>query len=350
MATREYWLQLENHPWDVMPWGIDRRSGETLQPGPDDLFQPLPQEALIIRRYAAGWSAADDRPVNPWDLTEPDPARNNGTIPGATIEAKVGDEIIVHFRNADMRAGLPELERTHSLHPHGVAFATIYDGTYPLSPPDPAQFGRRGDRVAPGASFDYHWTCPFTSAGTWLYHDHSAFHMRSIQLGAIGTIIVRAGGERLPELPEGRLRREDDGPTHFAAVPPPPRQGEYIVFFHEMAGVGECLNGRRGLGNTPTFLASPDGRLKFRCINFTSRPQVFHLHGHRWKAGDGWVDSSLLGTTQTLTVDILEDSVQHGGGLGEWLLMSHVAHGVTGSLLVTPGGRVTLATGAGPSR
>ncbi|MFQ5858762.1 MAG: multicopper oxidase domain-containing protein [Anaerolineae bacterium] len=344
MATREYWLQIENHPWDVMPQGINRMTGEELAQGAGGLFRSLLAEALIIRRYTTDWAAPDDRPVNAWDLTEPDPAHTHGTIPGATIEAKVGDEIIVHLRNMDMRASLSEAERTHSLHPHGVQHSPLYDGAYPLSPPDPAQGGKRGDRVPPGDSFDYRWTCPFSSAGTWLYHDHSLSH-GSVRLGALGALIVRGGGERKPDLPAGPLRQPGDGPLSFAAVPEPPRQGEYILLFHELEGAGECLNGRQLLGNTPTLLAKPEGRMRFRIINFTNRPQTFHVHGHRWKQGDVWLDTEILGTAGTLTVDMLEDSSQHGGGLGEWLVMSHASHAMAGTLLVTEGGAVTLPAG-----
>ena len=67
----------------------------------------------------------------------------------------------------------------------------IYDGAYPLSPPDPAQMGKQGDRIGPGESFTYHWSCPHRSAsGVWLFHDHSMAHGRSDALGAIG--IARA--------------------------------------------------------------------------------------------------------------------------------------------------------------
>src|SRR5207245_808094 len=108
----------------------------------------------------------------PWDLNEPDPTDGTpdapgtmGTIPGPVIECNVGDSVVVHFRNMDLRATQnPPLEifipfpppghfieiplpptpfpierRTHSLHPHGFVFQKFFDGAYPLSAPDPAQ-------------------------------------------------------------------------------------------------------------------------------------------------------------------------------------------------------------------
>ncbi|MGQ0445836.1 MAG: hypothetical protein ACT4O2_12110, partial [Beijerinckiaceae bacterium] len=198
MATIEYWIQLENHPWDASPHNIDRITGENMKevtgkdpvdvtlksPGTGvtktrTMYNPLRDgdnviDALILRRYkpptlppgpnSDAWTVPDDRKVNPWDLNELDPTDNGtmGTIPGPVIECNVGDEVIVHFRNMDMRTRpvtkqvcfdfpfpicLPitteepiEIEtRIHSLHPHGFVFAATSDGAFPLSPPDSAQ-------------------------------------------------------------------------------------------------------------------------------------------------------------------------------------------------------------------
>lgn len=263
MATLEFWIQLENHPWDVCPNGIDRLTGEKFTPvgqwNGRDMFKPLGstdtkplgEDALILRRYkppqqndqSDAWTVPDDRKVNPWDLNEPNPTDTGtkGTIPGPVIECNVGDSVIVHFRNMDNRSTLgtkqvcfnvpfggeiclnvPSLtpfaieKRTHSLHPHGFVFAPTSDGAYPLSPPDPANpvaggaglgpdetalwaavpgFSgtlKKGDRVPPGGSFIYHWNTigwP-TTAGVWLYHDHSICDMENVELGAIGIIVI----------------------------------------------------------------------------------------------------------------------------------------------------------------
>ena len=139
MADKEYWIQIENRPWDACPNNIDRVHGEVDPNGnvvpatiehveevppitvtltsPETnvtttrtMFLPVNKgkgpsnapewqviDALILRRYTKDWQAPDDRKVNPWDLNEPDPTDNGtmGTIPGPTLECNVGDRIIV---------------------------------------------------------------------------------------------------------------------------------------------------------------------------------------------------------------------------------------------------------------
>lgn len=248
MGQIDYWIQIENHAWDVCPNGDDRMSGQSAKqlnpsvpaPGNQSLVspvtnvattrymnRPLAQEALILRRYTANWAAPDDRKVNPWDLNEPDPSDlgTMGTIPGATIECDLAlaDSVVIHFRNMDTRSVATE-KRTHSLHPHGFVFAPTSDGAYPLTPPDTSQpipageqaawasVGvtngfKQGDRVPPGGTFTYTWNTigwP-TTAGVWLYHDHSICDDENIGLGAIGIVVIHNSNDPLdvvsPDLP-----------------------------------------------------------------------------------------------------------------------------------------------------
>ncbi len=83
--VREYWLQLENRAWDAAPWNLDRATGEPLASG-EGPYLPATDDVLLIRRYTANWSAPMDAPVNPWDLTEPDPATTGGGLPGAVLQ------------------------------------------------------------------------------------------------------------------------------------------------------------------------------------------------------------------------------------------------------------------------
>lgn len=342
MARIEYWLQIENGPWDTAPNGVDRLSGATLARGADGMFKPLAGEALFIRRYTANWASGDDRPLNAWDLAEPDPAGGHGTIPGATIEAKVGDEIVVHFRNMDQRAGATEAQRTHSLQVRGLQAAAMYVGRFPYTPADPAQGNRRGDRVGPGESFDYRYTAPHQSnAGVWWYGDGGAGAAENVKLGSFGAVVVRGGGEGKANVPAQALRGAGDTPFRFANVPPPPSANDHLLVWHTLGDGVECLNGRQGGGNTPELIARANTRLKLRVLNLTQRARTITLDGHRWRHGDGWVDSELLGPGQGATIELLEGSAENGGGNGEWPIGCDGA--TIGSLVVTEGGPVVLS-------
>ena len=156
MPTIELWIQLEAHAWDICPSGKDRMTGLTVdqlvggKPPVNvtlrspvtgvtrtvKMFQPVRDsdgdvaEALILRNYTPNWAAPDDRKVNPWDVNERDPSDNGtmGTIPGKVIECSVGDTVIVHFRNMDMRSR-PLFKLTQAVAAKGVAMQMLSAGT-----------------------------------------------------------------------------------------------------------------------------------------------------------------------------------------------------------------------------
>jgi FtsP/CotA-like multicopper oxidase with cupredoxin domain len=247
----------------------------------------------------------------------------------------------------DHGAGLAVHERLHSLHPHGAQHTATHDGTFPLALADPAQANRRGDRVAPGDKFTYRWTCPQrAAAGAWLVHDASVAGIRGTGAGAFGVLLIRAPGEQEPDRPPVPVRQPQDSATRFAAVPQPPKRGEYILVFHELPGVGLCLNGRQLLGNTPTLVAGTGTRMTVRCLNATLGPVSVHLHGFRWEHAGSWVDTQVLPPGGGATLSIMAGSAEQGGDLGEWLVVGRSGTAsVAGSLLVTDGGPAVLASG-----
>jgi FtsP/CotA-like multicopper oxidase with cupredoxin domain/plastocyanin len=285
MAVIDIWVQIENHAWDTVPHRFDRMTGQDFNSGSVlvnltspvthatrnnvRMYKPLMDgtnvgEALILRRYTPNWAAPDDRKINPWDLNEPDPTDTGtmGTIPGPVIECNVGDTVKVHFRNMDSRAGKDPKARTHSLHPHGFVFKPTSDGAYPLSPPDPSQPvagppdetalwaaismtgpNKMGDRVPPGGTFTYEWDTfgwP-TTAGVWLYHDHSICDMDNVNLGAIGIIVIHNPADTdndfvvtAADLPNGSFT---DSPVVITCFPfPSPFPVKILP--HDLSGLG----------------------------------------------------------------------------------------------------------------
>ena len=102
----------------------------------------------------------------------------NGQVPGPTLELREGDRVVVHFRN--------RLSEPSTIHWHGLHIPARADGA-PFHP------------VAPGAQYDYVFTIPRGSAGTYWYHPHP--HHRTghqVAKGLYGVIIVRADDDPLP--------------------------------------------------------------------------------------------------------------------------------------------------------
>jgi FtsP/CotA-like multicopper oxidase with cupredoxin domain/plastocyanin len=449
VATIEYWIQLENPFWDLCPnpRNIDRMTGKPPKGGAPKtvtltspvtgatttrlMNMPIGHEdalhsALILRRYTENWAAPDDRKVNPWDVNEPDPTDTGtmGTIPGPVIECTVGDEVIVHFRNLDLRKPdgklLPIEKRTHSLHPHGFVFDRFSDGAYPLSPPDPSQpvgaeaaawaaVGvngfKQGDRIPPpadpdngiatAATYTYRWTTQGwpTTAGVWLYHDHSVCDMDNVEHGAIGIIVIHNRDDEqdvdvrdpanparnLPALlPAGQQNgspiRQDQGKDVFVD---PPARALYLQLYHSLGhNSGMVINGRKFLGNTPTVVAGPETLMRFGVVGMNMEHfHTFHLHGHRWtipgpdgttpdaiqqspqiRAVSQFEDTRIFGPANSFVFSIDNRSVAAGGvpsfmraggpgpqdGKGEWHMHCHVLmhmdDGMMGSLVVAESG------------
>lgn len=109
-----------------------------------------------------------------------------GTIPGPLLDAKVGDRVIVHFKNS-----LPE---PTTIHWHGVRVPAAMDGTVAMQQPIPA-----------GATFTYDFT--LKDAGLFWYHPHVRSDIQ-VQKGLHGAIRVRGPSE--PQVDDERILMLDD--------------------------------------------------------------------------------------------------------------------------------------------
>lgn len=100
-----------------------------------------------------------------------------GTVPGPTIRAKIGDRILVHFKN--------DLPEATTIHWHGLRLPTAMDGAGPAA-----------TAIAPGATFDY--TFDALDAGTYWYHPHVMAN-EQVDKGLYGAIVIADPSE--PTLP-----------------------------------------------------------------------------------------------------------------------------------------------------
>jgi plastocyanin len=151
----------------------------------------------------------------------------------------------------------------------------------------------------------------------------------------------------------------------------PPARAQYLLLFHEMAGVGVCINGRKFLGNTPTLLASPTTHMRFGAVAMGSMFHTFHLHGHRWvlPGPEGDNIGAIQSSPQVKAVSQFEDTRTFGPAnsfvfaidegqnfmrakpeapspRGEWHLhchvLDHMMDGMMGSLLIIDGGELAF--------
>jgi FtsP/CotA-like multicopper oxidase with cupredoxin domain len=93
----------------------------------------------------------------------------NGVLPGPMIRAKVGDKIVVHFKNS-----LPDAT---SIHWHGLRLPNDMDGVPGLTQ----------DPIEPGGEFLYEFTA--RDAGTFWYHPHINSSAQ-VGWGLYGSMIV----------------------------------------------------------------------------------------------------------------------------------------------------------------
>jgi len=263
----EYWIQARTRTWDVVPTGRDDwhdvpvRGRRTFR-------------AFVYQSMTAGFA-------------EPDGLAN---IPGPTLRCRVGDLLVVHFRNADERLG-----QAVTMHPHGVRYNPEYDGTFL------GAYTRAGGFVAPGEEFTYLWEATPDAVGVWPYHDHGPNHTLNTFRGLFGALVVYARDAKLPDVEE----------TLFLHSFTPPVTG--------LRPQLQAINGRAYAGNTPEIRARVGQDVAIHVMGMNNDFHDFHIHGHRWQDPSGaFVDTPTVGPNETITARFVEDNP------GRWLYHCHV--------------------------
>jgi FtsP/CotA-like multicopper oxidase with cupredoxin domain len=266
--VREYWIAAVPVTWNVVPNGRNAIEGETFS------REETTFKTIVYRRYTKDWV----RPLR----DNPKVVGDNDGIPGPLLRARVGDRILVHFKNLDN-----EFERPHSMHFHGVEYAVGSDGAFLPG------FSGPGANVRPGESFTYRLKAGPQSAGIWPYHDHSPSMTDSIDGGLYGALSIL-------------------GPRQE----PPDR--EFVVFFGKQLEFN-TINGRAFVGNTPIFRAKLGDVVQWDVLAIGDDHHTFHVHGHRWLSPSGVPeDTRTIGPAESFAVRWKE------GALGTWLYHCHV--------------------------
>ncbi|WP_205697138.1 multicopper oxidase domain-containing protein [Conexibacter sp. SYSU D00693] len=277
---REYWLVAEPVRWTIVP---NKR---------DEMMDAAVKGRTTFGAYAyVAYSKDFGRPLG------------KATIPGPTLEAEVGETLVVHFRN---RTKVPL-----TVHPHGVFYTPDMDGAYKGRFSDPGGF------VKPGATFTYVWECREGTEGVWPYHDHGPMDPLPVYKGLFGFLNVRKPGAPRPDV-------------------------EHYIAFHAFLPVAtglktayQCINGRSFTGNTPTLTAKVGQRVAQHITVMSDDFHTYHLHGHRWRGPDGRVvDNVTLGPADAYSLEFVEDNP------GRWFyhchVFSHLHEGMSGWYVVDP--------------
>jgi FtsP/CotA-like multicopper oxidase with cupredoxin domain len=268
----EVWVAAVPVTWHVVP--NERNAIEGMDFDPSETTM----RTVVYRQYTRDFAKMI-----------PNPDGNRG-IQGPLIHARVGQTILVHFRNLDT-----EFNRPHSMHFHGVTYAPGSDGGYIPG------FSGPGANVKPGQSFTYRLVAGPDSAGVWPYHDHSPSMMDSIAGGLYGALSILGRSEKAPDR-------------------------EFVVYLESTLGF-MTIDGRAFVGNTPVFRAKVGETVQWDVLALGDDFHTFHVHGHRWVTADGPKDTQVVGPAESYKIRWVEDAP------GTWLYHCHVeAHMMNGMI------------------
>jgi FtsP/CotA-like multicopper oxidase with cupredoxin domain len=203
----------------------------------------------------------------------------NGTVPGPTIQADLGDRVRIVLQN--------ELPEPTTIHFHGMTVPAEMDGVPVISQ----------DAVLPGESFTYEFTV--RNSGTNMYHSHFNAQ-KQVPMGLLGGFIVRDPQDPKVEVDYSMVL--NDGPLGFT------------------------LNGK-GFPATEPIVAKLGQTVRVRYMNEGLLIHPMHLHGlaQRVIAVDGHVlkdpyeaDTVMVAPGQR--VDVLVRATE----AGPWALHCHI--------------------------
>lgn len=175
----------------------------------------------------------------------------NGSVPGPLIEARVGDTLVVHFRN--------DLPEPTTIHWHGLRVPAEMDGGPHSQEPIP-----------PGGTFEYRFVLP--DAGTFWYHPH-VDEPTQMERGLYGAIVVRGDDE--PEVDTEAVLVLDDLLLDASGALAP--FGDLLEVHGGREGDVQLVNGAL----TPVVSARRGERQRWRIVNAGSaRFYRLALPGH----------------------------------------------------------------------
>ncbi len=294
-VTRHYYIAAEDVEWNYAPSGINLLNATPIR-------QPWSLKLKWAKTRFVEYT--DDT------FTTRKPQPDWLGILGPVIRAEVGDEIVVEFFNRGHVA--------HDMHPHGLRYDKDNEGSVYLP------FGK-GDRVAPGRKFTYHWFATEASGPgpgqpssiVWWYHAHVDPQME-INAGLVGPIIVTAKGKARPDGSPKDVDRE------FVAS---------FMIFNEMAGkpagLFYSINGFI-FGNLPGLYMKQGEKVRWYLLGMGNEIDLHtpHWHGETVLEGTQHTDVVELLPGSMKTVDMIADNP------GTWMFHCHVEEHMEDGMMV----------------
>jgi len=195
----------------------------------------------------------------------------NGTVPGPMIRAKLGDRVIVHFKNS-----LPEAT---TMHWHGLRVPNEMDGTPGVTQPV----------IETGGEFRYEFT--LRDAGTYWYHPHLDSSTQ-VGRGLYGAFIVEDPADPPAFGDDLVLLLSDMGLDENGELVPADSGGNFGDLFGREGSV-LLVNGKV----LPTLKVRTGKQQRWRVINSTrARYYNLRLRNHRFMRLGG--DNGLAARSQ----------------------------------------------------
>jgi len=174
----------------------------------------------------------------------------DGGLPGPLIRTKVGNRLIVHFKN--------ELDASTTVHWHGVRLNIEMDGVPGISQPP----------VKKGETFTYDFIVP--DASLYWYHPHVLSNAQ-VGFGLYGALLVEDPDDPVGLADETTFVLSDIGFDSKGVLEDPESGGSAgMVFGREGAYV--LVNGR----TRPTLKARPGAPQRWRIVN-SAKSRFFYL-------------------------------------------------------------------------
>ena len=174
----------------------------------------------------------------------------DGGLPGPLIKTRVGDRLVVHFKN--------ELREPTTVHWHGVRVPIEMDGVPDISQPD----------VKPGESFTYDFVV--RDAGLYWYHPH-VMSAAQVGFGLYGALLVEDPADGVGVADQVTLVLSDISFNAKGELEPADSGGSAgMVFGRE--GDYVLVNGR----HRPALRARPGAPQRWRIVN-AAKSRFFYL-------------------------------------------------------------------------